>query len=164
MGDAQLESTLLRSCLALPKVSFVFRACPPSHLYHFSSDFDTSMRRTLESIIGGPVSDWSCLKSTLPSSRGGLNLRSASRHAPAAFLSSYAASLPLVERILGQHPGPSPHTTAAVFALANAAATPEWLSLEPRSSTSPLIGYRRGISPPPVLGSHHPLSGFGSVN
>ena len=130
MGDAQLESTLLRSCLALPKVSFVFRACPPSHLYHFSSEFDTSMRRTLESIIGGPVSDWSCLKSTLPSSRGGLNLRSASRHAPAAFLSSYAASLPLVERILGQHPGPSPHTTAAVSALANAAAMPEWLSLE----------------------------------
>ena len=126
----EMESTLLRSCLALPKVSFVFRACPPSHLYHFSSEFDTSMRRTLESIIGGPVSDWSCLKSILPSSRGGLNLRSASRHAPAAFLSSYAASLPLVERILGQHPGPSPHTTAAVSALANAAATPEWLSME----------------------------------
>ena len=130
MGDAQLESTLLCSCLALPNVSFVFRACPPSHLYHFSSEFDISMRRTLESIIGGPVSDWSCLKSTLPSSRGGLNLRSASRHTPAAFLSSYTASLPLVERILGQHPGPSPHTTAAVSALANAAAMPEWLSLE----------------------------------
>ena len=70
------------------------------------------------------------MKSTLPSSRGGLNLRSASRHAPAAFLSSYAASLPLLERILGQHPGPSPHTTAAVSALANAAAMPDWLSLE----------------------------------
>ena len=130
MGDTQLESTLLCSCLALPNVSFVFRACPPSHLYHFSSEFDISMRRTLESIIGGPVSDWSCLKSTLPSSRGGLNLRSASRHTPAAFLSSYTASLPLVEWILGQHPGPSPHTTAAVSALANAAAMPEWLSLE----------------------------------
>ena len=130
MGDAHLEFTLLLSCLALPKVSFVFRACPPSHLYHFSSEFDTSMRRTLESIIGGPVSDWSCLKSTLPSSGGGLNLSSASKHAPAAFLSSYSASLPLVERILGQHPGPSSHTTAAVSALANSAAMLEWLSLE----------------------------------
>ena len=105
MDDAQLESTLLRSCLALPKVSFVLRACPPSHLSHSSSEFDSAIRRTLESIIGGPVSDWSWLKATLPSSCGGLNFRSASRHAPAAFLSSYSASLPLVELILGHPPG-----------------------------------------------------------
>ena len=131
MGDSQLESTILSSCLALPKVSFVFR---PAHPVIFTISPRSStlpcVRRTLESIIGGPVSDWSCLKSILPSSRGGLNLRSASRHAPAAFLSSYAASLPLVERILGLHPGPSPHTAAAVSVLANSAATPEWLSLE----------------------------------
>ena len=130
MDDAQLESTLLRSCLALPKVSFVLRACPPSHLSHSSSEFNTAIRRTLESIVGGPVSDWSWLKATLPSSCGGLNLRSASRHAPAAFLSSYAASLPLVELILGHPPSPSPHTTAVVPALATAAARPDWLSLE----------------------------------
>ena len=35
MGDSQLETSLLRSCLALPKVSFVLRTCPPpqSHSY-----------------------------------------------------------------------------------------------------------------------------------
>jgi len=32
LGDPQLEFTLLRSCLAFPKVSFVFHACPPSYL------------------------------------------------------------------------------------------------------------------------------------
>ena len=83
-----------------------------------------------ESIIGGPVSDWSWLKATLPSSCGSLNLCSASRHVPAAFLSSYPASLPLVEVILGHPPSPSPHTTAVVSALATAAAQPDWLSLE----------------------------------
>ena len=29
MGDSQPETTLLRSCLALPKVSFILRICPP---------------------------------------------------------------------------------------------------------------------------------------
>ena len=32
IGDSQLEFTLLRSCLALPKVSFILRTCPPSHI------------------------------------------------------------------------------------------------------------------------------------
>ena len=130
MDDAQLETTLLRSCLALPKVSFVFRACPPSHFSHSSADFDTTMRRSLETIIGGPVSDWSWLKATLPSSRGGLNLRSASSHAPAAFLASHISSLPLVEWILGHPPSPSPHTTSVISALFVAAARPDWLSLD----------------------------------
>ena len=32
MGDSQLESSLLCSCLALPKFSFILRTCPPSHI------------------------------------------------------------------------------------------------------------------------------------
>ena len=78
MADAQMEMTLLRSCLALPKVSFVLRACPPSHIHHSTNLFDATIRHTLEDIVGGPVSDWSWLKAGLPSSLGGLNLRSAS--------------------------------------------------------------------------------------
>ena len=35
MGNAQLETTLLRSCLV---VSFVLRACPPIHLSHSSAE------------------------------------------------------------------------------------------------------------------------------
>ena len=59
MGDSQLAITLLRSCLVLPKISFVLRACPPSHIRHTAIDFDTAIRRSLESIAGGPMSDWS---------------------------------------------------------------------------------------------------------
>ena len=32
MGDSQLETAILRSCLALPKVTYVLRTCPPSHI------------------------------------------------------------------------------------------------------------------------------------
>ena len=81
LEDAQLEYTLLRSCLSLPKVSFVLRACPPSHILNAAKDFDFAMRRALESILGRPMSDWAWLKATLPCCLGGLNLRSASLHA-----------------------------------------------------------------------------------
>ena len=55
LEDAQLEYTLLRSCLSLPKVSFVLRACPPSHILNAAKDFDSAMRRALESIWGSDV-------------------------------------------------------------------------------------------------------------
>ena len=130
MGDSQLETSLLRSCLALPKVSFILRTCPPSHICHTTVDFDSAIRESLESIVGGPLSDWSWLKASLPSSRGGLNLRSASLHAPAAFLASSSGSQPLVEQILGHSPDPPPHIRSAMSALASAAVRPDWQSLD----------------------------------
>ena len=87
----------------------MLRACPPSHLAHSSAEFDTAIHHSLEAIAGGPVADWPWLKASLPSSGGGLNLRSAVKHSPAAFLASHAASEVLVERILGYAPSPSYH-------------------------------------------------------
>ena len=106
MGDSQLETSLLLSCLALPKVSFVLSTCPPSHIHYITVDFDSAIHESLEeSIVGGPLSDWSWLTTSLPSSRGGLNLCSAFLHAPAAFLASSSGSQPLLEQILGHPPG-----------------------------------------------------------
>ena len=130
MGDSQLEISLLRSCLALPKVSYVLRACPPNHIRRSTAAFDKAIREALVSILGGPLSDWSWLKACLPSSRDGLNLRSASLHAPAAFLASCVAAAPLVERMLGHSVGSSLRTGSAVMALASAAAHPEWHCLD----------------------------------
>ena len=93
MGDSQPETTLLRSCLALPKVSFILRTCPPTHIRQAATDFDHALRLALESIVGGRLSDWSWLKATLPSSLGGLNLHSASLHAPAAFIAASSSSV-----------------------------------------------------------------------
>ena len=105
-----METALLRSCLALPKVAFILQACPPSHINRIARDFDAAICQSLESIVGGPISDWSWLKASLPSSRGGLNLRSAVLHAPAAYLASISQSRSLVEhhqpdpRCLTPHP------------------------------------------------------------
>ena len=130
MDDSQLETTLLRSCLALPKFSYVLRTCPPSYIDQAVRDFDVAMRETLEAILGRPLSEWSWLKASLPSSRGGLNLRSASLHAPAAFLASSACTQALVRRMLGHPPSRSPHIESAVAALSNSASRPDWQCLE----------------------------------
>ena len=130
MGDSQVECTLLRSCLALPKVSFILRACPPSHIRHTAAEFDCAIHCTLETIVGSPVSHWSWLKASLPCSRGGLNLRSAVRHSPAAFLASIAESRALVHQILGSPPASSPHIAPAVSSLATEAARPGWRCLD----------------------------------
>ena len=130
MGNSQLETTLLRSCYALPKFSYIIRTCPPSDISQATKRFDVAMREALESTLGGPLSEWSWLKASLPSSRGGINLRSASLHAPAAFLASSCLSQTLVESMLGHAPGPSSHTTSTVAALSAAASRPDWVSLE----------------------------------
>ena len=58
LEDSQLETTLLRSCLALPKVAFSLRCCPPSHIKETISVFDDAMRDTLGDISGDSITDW----------------------------------------------------------------------------------------------------------
>ena len=113
-----------------PKSLFRPSHLPPSHICHTTVDFDSAIRKSLESIVGGPLSDWSWLKASLPSSWGGLNLRSASLRAPAAFLASSSGSQPLVEQILGHPPGPPPLIRSALSTLVSAAVHPDWQSLD----------------------------------
>ena len=96
MQDSQLETTLLRSCLALPKFSYILRTSPPSYIEQATRDFDVAVRETLEVILGGPLSEWSGPKASLPSSRGGTNLRSASLQCPGS-LSGLLLLLPGVD-------------------------------------------------------------------
>ena len=130
MHDSHLETSLLRSCLALPKLSYILRTCPPSSIINAAAGFDAAIREALESILGGPLTEWSWIKASLPSSRGGINLRSASLHAPAAFLASVSHSQALVESMLGQAVGPSPHSSSTVAVLSAAASRPDWQCLE----------------------------------
>ncbi len=106
LEDSQMEATLLRSCLAMPKFNFSLRSCPPSYITSATKAFDNLMRDSLSDLAGCPLSDWAWKKATLPCSMGGLNLRSASLHAPAAYISSLDQSLHLVESILGYPPLP----------------------------------------------------------
>ena len=47
LSDSHLETTLLRSCLALPKLSYVLRTCPPSNISQATSVFDAAIREAL---------------------------------------------------------------------------------------------------------------------
>ena len=103
LEDTQMEATLLRSCLALPKVAFSLRTCPPSHIIQATATFDDVMREALTDLTGCPLSGWAWLKASLPSSCGGLNIRRATFHA------SFFGSDP--NRGLqdsGAHPSPLP--------------------------------------------------------
>ena len=54
LQDSQMETTLLRSCLALPKVAFALRTCPPSHIKEATTAFDNAMREALSDLAGAP--------------------------------------------------------------------------------------------------------------
>ena len=124
-----METTLLRSCLALPKVAYVLRTCPPSLIPKALGSFDSLMWDALCDLVGGLLPDWSWLKASLPSSLGGLSIQRASLHAPAAYIGSYQQCRSLMSSILG-HAGHQPvHLSAAITSLAVAASRLDWESI-----------------------------------
>ena len=125
-----METTLLRSCLSMPKFNFALRSCPPSYIQPATSAFDDLMQECLFDLAGGPLSDWAWLKASLPSSLSGLNIRSANLHAPAAYISSPAQLGHLIANIMGHPPTPSIHLANTVSELASAAKMPAWVSVD----------------------------------
>ena len=130
LEDSQLETTLLRSCLALPKVSHTLRTCPPCLIPKALDAFDDLMRGALSDLAGSPVPNWSWLKASLPSSLGGLNLRSASRHAPAAYIGSLHQCQALVTKIRGKFVPPPTLLAISLQSLSRAAGQPDWISIQ----------------------------------
>ena len=128
--DSQLETTLLRSCLALPKLVHVLRTCPSSLIPNALGSFDHIMRDTLSDLAGRPLPDWSWLKASLPSSVGGLNLRQASVHDSAAYIGSLHQSRHLVAKILGRTAPPPIHLPYSLQSLARDACRPDWESIQ----------------------------------
>ena len=100
LHDAHLEFVLLRSCLALPKVTFSLRTTDPTNHQDIWKDFDSITREALTRILGCPVNDLQWSQAKLPVSMGGLGLRAAEDHAPAAFISSLLSSQALKQDIL----------------------------------------------------------------
>ena len=129
-GLARVHCTRYSSCLSFPKIAFSLRACPPCFLTQSTVAFDESMRDALSDIAGSPISDWVWLKASLPSSLGGLNLRSASKHVSAAYISSLNQSSDLVARILGHEVLSALHLASSIAALADVAERLDWISLD----------------------------------
>ncbi len=67
MEDSQMETSLLRSCLSLPKMAYSLPTCPPSYIRQIVAVFEDTMRETLTDLSDGPLSEWSWLKASLPS-------------------------------------------------------------------------------------------------
>jgi hypothetical protein len=130
LEDSQMEAALLRSCLSLLKVAHLLRTCPPDVIQGALEKFDELMREAVSDLAGCSLSNWAWLKSSLPSSLGGLNIRHATLHAPAAFIGSFQQSESVISDILG-HPAKAPqHLSNTISALARAAARPEWVSTD----------------------------------
>ena len=130
LEDSQMEAALLRSCLSLPKVTHLLRTCPPDVIHRALERFDEIMREAVSDLAGCPLSDWAWLKSSLPSSLGGLNIRHATLYAPASFIGSIHQSEVLVSDILGHHAKAPQHLPNAINALARVVARPDRISAE----------------------------------
>ena len=100
LEDPHTESVLLRSCLALPKLLFSLRTVETTSHQEVLEEYDRVTREGISRIIGVPLSDAQWLQANLPVSMGGLGLRTAEDHAPAAFASSYLSSQPLLRSLL----------------------------------------------------------------
>ena len=130
LEDSQIEMSLLRSCLALPKVSFSLRTCPPNHIIQAMAAFDDTMHNALSELVGSPLTEWAWMKALPPSSRVELNIRRAFLHAPTAYVRSRTQTSALAAEICGGVPVPLDDLSGSIAALADAANRPDWSCLE----------------------------------
>ena len=100
LGDPHTESVLLRSCLGLPKMMYTLRAVETVAHQEILAEYDRVTREAIGRIVGVPLTNEQWLQANLPVSMGGLGLRTAKDHAPAAFSSSYLSSQPLLRLLL----------------------------------------------------------------
>ena len=101
LEDPHTEFALLRSCLAYPKLSFLLRTVDTSGMSDQLQEFDRITREGLTRILGCPVGERAWLQARLPVTVGGLGLRTAEDHAPAAYAASVLSARPLAALLLG---------------------------------------------------------------
>ena len=103
LEDSQMVTTLLCSCLTLPRMAFSLWTCPLTILGEARCLLMRSCRKSWLIGVSWQPSFWLGLwliKASLPSSWGGLNIRKVSLDAPAAYFGSLEQSSTLVTRIL----------------------------------------------------------------
>ena len=126
LHESQIECSLLRSCLSLPKIAFALRTCPPDFIYPALTAFDNLIGEALSQLVSSPLSNWFWSKASLPSSLGGINLRQAVLHAPAAYIGSLVQSL---TEILGFQPSYPTSLSSAIKVLGSTLGHPGWSEL-----------------------------------
>ena len=84
-------------------------------------EFDRVTREGLTRILGAPVSERAWQQAQLPVAMGGMGLRGAEDHAPAAYASSVLAAQPLSRALLGDDGEPRPVLSNGLLAAMSAA-------------------------------------------
>ena len=93
---------LLKNCFSLPKLQYILR-CAPCFESQILSQYDDTIRESLQSILNITLSEQAWLQATLPIKRGGLGVRLASQVALPAFLASCGSTSELVQKLLPTH-------------------------------------------------------------
>jgi hypothetical protein len=101
LRDPQIEYVVLRSCLALGKFMYNLRTVDTTAHQPLLISFDAVTREALSRILGSPVPGDAWQQANLSASQGGMGLRSARDHAAAAYATSFLASLPILEQLIG---------------------------------------------------------------
>ena len=125
LKDPHTEFVLLRSCLALPKLSFLLRTTNTSSHTNHLQEFDRVTREGLIRILGTPLGDRAWQQAKLPVAMGGMGLRGAEDHSSAAYAASVVASRPLTRLLLhaGRYTDQEPRLTLPVQLVESLAAT-----------------------------------------
>jgi hypothetical protein len=55
IDDPQVELSLLRSCMGMPRFTFALRSAAPSHIKHALEEFDDLMSKTLQDRLSTPL-------------------------------------------------------------------------------------------------------------
>ena len=90
--DPQTALLLLRHCVSYTKLTYSMRVTPPAMHAQALQAFDDRVRACLEQLGGLPLTIAAWEQACLGVALGGLGLRSAAHHAPAAFLASASAT------------------------------------------------------------------------
>ena len=97
LPDLQVAWLLLLYC-ASPRSNYALRIIPPELTDRFAIEHDAAVQRCFSAMLfgedGGALPDTASRQSQLAFRHGGLGLRSARLHAPAAFWASWADSSP----------------------------------------------------------------------
>jgi len=99
LENAQVALHLLRQCASFCKLGYSARVVPPTAHTASLLAMDDAVRTCLEQLSGCSPSDDSWRQAQLKLNKGGLGLRSAAKHAAAAYIASRAKSADLCRRL-----------------------------------------------------------------
>ena len=142
LADTQVAWLLLFFCAA-PRAQYALRTLPPADTRAYAAGHDAAILSCLDSLLHADTASGlpalAAARAQLALRHGGLGLRSAERHAVAAFWASWANALPALSRrdrafvqalaCSLDGPGPLPHALAALKDATTSLQAPAWDAL-----------------------------------